>query len=207
MMLEETFAGNLVLKCSNMFTQMLGHQRGLSLLVDHQGTDCFLHSGTHSYCATKKKNKQSSEFYSKYCMFCSVKYKYLHFLRHQGERSEERIVWCHHTASSRLVQVNYTLGCTQSRCGAQESCCYECFLLFPACQNINATDILFFFFFYHQVNFVLFVNIIRILVQKLNPRLIQFNNSSQYRYSTRLVSGLLTVIQSLICLLDLKFNC
>uniref|UniRef100_A0A674MNH7 Growth hormone releasing hormone receptor n=1 Tax=Takifugu rubripes TaxID=31033 RepID=A0A674MNH7_TAKRU len=31
------------------------------------------------------------------------------------------------------------------------------------------------------VNFMLFMNIIRILVQKLNPRLIQFNNSSQYR--------------------------
>uniref|UniRef100_A0A1A8RW00 Growth hormone-releasing hormone receptor n=1 Tax=Nothobranchius rachovii TaxID=451742 RepID=A0A1A8RW00_9TELE len=31
------------------------------------------------------------------------------------------------------------------------------------------------------VNFMLFVNIIRILMQKLNPRLIQFNNSSQYR--------------------------
>uniref|UniRef100_A0AAY4CBB7 Growth hormone-releasing hormone receptor n=1 Tax=Denticeps clupeoides TaxID=299321 RepID=A0AAY4CBB7_9TELE len=31
------------------------------------------------------------------------------------------------------------------------------------------------------VNFLLFMNIIRILVQKLNPRLIQFNNSSQYR--------------------------
>ncbi|KAG7488273.1 hypothetical protein MATL_G00033180 [Megalops atlanticus] len=35
------------------------------------------------------------------------------------------------------------------------------------------------------VNFVLFMNIIRILVQKLNPRLIQFNNSSQYRRLTR----------------------
>lgn len=33
----------------------------------------------------------------------------------------------------------------------------------------------------HQVNFMLFMNIIRILIQKLNPRLIQFNNSSQYR--------------------------
>lgn len=32
-----------------------------------------------------------------------------------------------------------------------------------------------------QVNFMLFLNIIRILMQKLNPRLIQFNNSSQYR--------------------------
>ncbi|CAF95846.1 unnamed protein product, partial [Tetraodon nigroviridis] len=31
------------------------------------------------------------------------------------------------------------------------------------------------------VNFLLFINIVRILVQKLNPRLIQFNNSSQYR--------------------------
>ncbi|XP_078802439.1 growth hormone releasing hormone receptor, like isoform X4 [Oryzias latipes] len=31
------------------------------------------------------------------------------------------------------------------------------------------------------VNFMLFINIIRILIQKLNPRLIQFNNSSQYR--------------------------
>jgi len=34
----------------------------------------------------------------------------------------------------------------------------------------------------NQVNFLLFMNVIRILVQKLNPRLIQFNNSSQYRY-------------------------
>lgn len=34
----------------------------------------------------------------------------------------------------------------------------------------------------NQVNFLLFMNIIRILVQKLNPRLIQFNNSAQYRY-------------------------
>ncbi|XP_062871717.1 growth hormone releasing hormone receptor, like [Trichomycterus rosablanca] len=31
------------------------------------------------------------------------------------------------------------------------------------------------------INFLLFLNIIRILVQKLNPRLIQFNNSAQYR--------------------------
>ncbi|CDQ81553.1 unnamed protein product [Oncorhynchus mykiss] len=31
------------------------------------------------------------------------------------------------------------------------------------------------------VNFILFMNIIRILIQKLNPRLIQFNNSDQYR--------------------------
>ncbi|XP_054646740.1 growth hormone releasing hormone receptor, like isoform X4 [Dunckerocampus dactyliophorus] len=31
------------------------------------------------------------------------------------------------------------------------------------------------------VNFMLFVNIVRILIQKLSPRLIQFNNSSQYR--------------------------
>uniref|UniRef100_A0A672I4B4 Growth hormone-releasing hormone receptor n=1 Tax=Salarias fasciatus TaxID=181472 RepID=A0A672I4B4_SALFA len=31
------------------------------------------------------------------------------------------------------------------------------------------------------VNFMLFMNIIRILVHKLNPRLIQFNNCSQYR--------------------------
>uniref|UniRef100_A0A8C7YRV2 Growth hormone releasing hormone receptor n=1 Tax=Oryzias sinensis TaxID=183150 RepID=A0A8C7YRV2_9TELE len=31
------------------------------------------------------------------------------------------------------------------------------------------------------MNFMLFINIIRILIQKLNPRLIQFNNSSQYR--------------------------
>ncbi|KAM9848934.1 growth hormone releasing hormone receptor, like [Aulostomus maculatus] len=31
------------------------------------------------------------------------------------------------------------------------------------------------------VNFMLFMNIIRILIQKLSPRLIQFNNSSQYR--------------------------
>ncbi|MEQ2159677.1 hypothetical protein GOODEAATRI_025493, partial [Goodea atripinnis] len=36
------------------------------------------------------------------------------------------------------------------------------------------------------VNFMLFVNIIRILIQKLNPRLIQFNNSSQYRFTNRL---------------------
>ncbi|XP_030643214.1 growth hormone releasing hormone receptor, like [Chanos chanos] len=35
------------------------------------------------------------------------------------------------------------------------------------------------------VNFLLFMNIIRILVQKLNPRLIQFNNSSQYRRLTK----------------------
>ncbi|XP_015225830.1 PREDICTED: growth hormone-releasing hormone receptor-like [Cyprinodon variegatus] len=35
------------------------------------------------------------------------------------------------------------------------------------------------------VNFVLFVNIIRIIIQKLNPRLIQFNNSSQYRRLAR----------------------
>ncbi|MBN3273723.1 GHRHR protein, partial [Polyodon spathula] len=31
------------------------------------------------------------------------------------------------------------------------------------------------------VNFILFINIIRILIQKLDPQLIQFNNSSQYR--------------------------
>nr|XP_057929087.1 growth hormone releasing hormone receptor, like [Doryrhamphus excisus] len=30
------------------------------------------------------------------------------------------------------------------------------------------------------INFMLFVNIVRILIQKLSPRLIQFNNSSQY---------------------------
>ncbi|KAJ3598989.1 hypothetical protein NHX12_032952 [Muraenolepis orangiensis] len=35
------------------------------------------------------------------------------------------------------------------------------------------------------VNFMLFLNIIRILMQKLNPRLIQFNNSSQYRRLTK----------------------
>ncbi|XP_024134169.1 growth hormone releasing hormone receptor, like isoform X1 [Oryzias melastigma] len=35
------------------------------------------------------------------------------------------------------------------------------------------------------VNFMLFINIIRILIQKLNPRLIQFNNSSQYRRLAR----------------------
>ncbi|XP_056459589.1 growth hormone releasing hormone receptor, like [Gadus chalcogrammus] len=35
------------------------------------------------------------------------------------------------------------------------------------------------------VNFLLFLNIIRILMQKLNPRLIQFNNSSQYRRLTK----------------------
>ncbi|KAE8294246.1 Growth hormone-releasing hormone receptor [Larimichthys crocea] len=35
------------------------------------------------------------------------------------------------------------------------------------------------------VNFMLFINIIRILIQKLNPRLIQFNNSSQYRRLTK----------------------
>uniref|UniRef100_A0A8C2HX82 Growth hormone releasing hormone receptor n=1 Tax=Cyprinus carpio TaxID=7962 RepID=A0A8C2HX82_CYPCA len=35
------------------------------------------------------------------------------------------------------------------------------------------------------VNFLLFMNIIRILVQKLNPRLIQFNNSAQYRRLTK----------------------
>ncbi|POI35392.1 hypothetical protein CIB84_000856, partial [Bambusicola thoracicus] len=31
------------------------------------------------------------------------------------------------------------------------------------------------------VNFVLFINIIRILLKKLDPRQINFNNSSQYR--------------------------
>ncbi|KAI1888795.1 hypothetical protein AGOR_G00172410 [Albula goreensis] len=41
------------------------------------------------------------------------------------------------------------------------------------------------------VNFVLFVNIIRILGQKLNPRLIHFNNSSHYR---RLVRATLLLI-------------
>uniref|UniRef100_A0A3B4D5L3 Growth hormone-releasing hormone receptor n=1 Tax=Pygocentrus nattereri TaxID=42514 RepID=A0A3B4D5L3_PYGNA len=35
------------------------------------------------------------------------------------------------------------------------------------------------------INFLLFMNIIRILVQKLNPRLIQFNNSAQYRRLTK----------------------
>ncbi|KAI4829147.1 hypothetical protein KUCAC02_023208 [Chaenocephalus aceratus] len=35
------------------------------------------------------------------------------------------------------------------------------------------------------VNFLLLMNIIRILIQKLNPRLIQFNNSSQYRRLTK----------------------
>uniref|UniRef100_A0A8D3CU85 Growth hormone releasing hormone receptor n=1 Tax=Scophthalmus maximus TaxID=52904 RepID=A0A8D3CU85_SCOMX len=35
------------------------------------------------------------------------------------------------------------------------------------------------------VNFMLFMNIVRILIQKLNPRLIQFNNSSQYRRLTK----------------------
>ncbi|XP_029005156.1 growth hormone releasing hormone receptor, like isoform X2 [Betta splendens] len=35
------------------------------------------------------------------------------------------------------------------------------------------------------VNFMLFVNIVRILIQKLNPRLIQFNNSCQYRRLTK----------------------
>ncbi|XP_053338574.1 growth hormone releasing hormone receptor, like [Clarias gariepinus] len=35
------------------------------------------------------------------------------------------------------------------------------------------------------INFLLFLNIIRILVQKLNPRLIQFNNSPQYRRLTK----------------------
>uniref|UniRef100_A0A8C7R583 G-protein coupled receptors family 2 profile 2 domain-containing protein n=1 Tax=Oncorhynchus mykiss TaxID=8022 RepID=A0A8C7R583_ONCMY len=35
------------------------------------------------------------------------------------------------------------------------------------------------------VNFILFMNIIRILIQKLNPRLIQFNNSDQYRRLTK----------------------
>ncbi|XP_036971563.1 growth hormone releasing hormone receptor, like isoform X3 [Acanthopagrus latus] len=35
------------------------------------------------------------------------------------------------------------------------------------------------------VNFMLLINIIRILMQKLNPRLIQFNNSSQYRRLTK----------------------
>ncbi|MBN3307437.1 GHRHR protein, partial [Amia calva] len=40
-----------------------------------------------------------------------------------------------------------------------------------------------------QVNFALFINIIRILLQKLNPRLIQFNNSSQYRSVTGSIHG------------------
>lgn len=31
-------------------SQMLGHQRGLSLLVDHQGTNCCVHSRKYSYC-------------------------------------------------------------------------------------------------------------------------------------------------------------
>ncbi|XP_077439781.1 growth hormone releasing hormone receptor, like [Vanacampus margaritifer] len=35
------------------------------------------------------------------------------------------------------------------------------------------------------VNFILFVNIVRILIQKLSPRLIQFNNSSHYRRLTK----------------------
>ncbi|XP_067086766.1 growth hormone releasing hormone receptor, like [Osmerus mordax] len=35
------------------------------------------------------------------------------------------------------------------------------------------------------INFILFMNIIRILIQKLNPRLIHFNNSSQYRRLTK----------------------
>ncbi|KAJ7993201.1 hypothetical protein DPEC_G00269990 [Dallia pectoralis] len=35
------------------------------------------------------------------------------------------------------------------------------------------------------VNFILFMNIIRILIQKLNPRLIQFNNSDQYKRLTK----------------------
>ncbi|KAK1897688.1 Growth hormone-releasing hormone receptor [Dissostichus eleginoides] len=35
------------------------------------------------------------------------------------------------------------------------------------------------------VNFLLLMNIIRILIQKLNPRLIHFNNSSQYRRLTK----------------------
>uniref|UniRef100_A0A4W5PQ08 Growth hormone releasing hormone receptor n=1 Tax=Hucho hucho TaxID=62062 RepID=A0A4W5PQ08_9TELE len=35
------------------------------------------------------------------------------------------------------------------------------------------------------VNFILFMNIIRILIQKLNPRLIQFNNSDHYRRLTK----------------------
>ncbi|XP_033855352.1 growth hormone releasing hormone receptor, like [Acipenser ruthenus] len=41
------------------------------------------------------------------------------------------------------------------------------------------------------VNFILFINIIRILIQKLDPRLIQFNNSSQYR---RLMKSTLLLI-------------
>ncbi|TSL61155.1 FYVE and coiled-coil domain-containing protein 1 [Bagarius yarrelli] len=36
-----------------------------------------------------------------------------------------------------------------------------------------------------KINFLLFLNIVRILVQKLNPRLIQFNNSAQYRRLTK----------------------
>ncbi|XP_034149560.1 growth hormone releasing hormone receptor, like [Esox lucius] len=35
------------------------------------------------------------------------------------------------------------------------------------------------------VNFILFMNIIKILIQKLNPRLIQFNNSDQYKRLTK----------------------
>ncbi|XP_055796729.1 growth hormone-releasing hormone receptor-like isoform X1 [Salvelinus fontinalis] len=35
------------------------------------------------------------------------------------------------------------------------------------------------------VNFILFLNIIKILIQKLNPRLIQFNNSDHYRRLTK----------------------
>ncbi|XP_076840643.1 growth hormone releasing hormone receptor, like isoform X1 [Brachyhypopomus gauderio] len=35
------------------------------------------------------------------------------------------------------------------------------------------------------INFMLFMNIVRILIQKLNPRLIQFNNSAQYRRLTK----------------------
>ncbi|KAF2985816.1 hypothetical protein EK904_014943, partial [Melospiza melodia maxima] len=38
---------------------------------------------------------------------------------------------------------------------------------------------------YVQVNFVLFINIIRILLKKLDPRQINFNNSSQYRRLSR----------------------
>ncbi|OXB64203.1 hypothetical protein ASZ78_003651 [Callipepla squamata] len=37
------------------------------------------------------------------------------------------------------------------------------------------------------VNFVLFINIIRILLKKLDPRQINFNNSSQYRCKQKLV--------------------
>uniref|UniRef100_A0AAY5EFP5 G-protein coupled receptors family 2 profile 2 domain-containing protein n=1 Tax=Electrophorus electricus TaxID=8005 RepID=A0AAY5EFP5_ELEEL len=51
---------------------------------------------------------------------------------------------------------------------------------FAGCWDINEDSP-----YCQHVNFMLFMNIIRILIQKLNPRLIQFNNSAQYRRLTK----------------------